>query len=154
MSTFDPEAFQSQVIEEANETKTTPLPEGEYQCFVQDAKINKWTKDGEDNPVLDITYQVLPNDEKYEEVKKMLNREELLIHQRVFLDVKNGALQFGPNQNVQLGRLREATGLNDPKKKFMFSMLKDQGPVMVTVGMRELPSGDPANTVKRVAAPT
>lgn len=154
MSTFDPVAFQEQIIEEANETKTTPLPEEDYECFIKDAKVNKWTnRDGEDQPVLDIRFQVLPGDEHYEQVKNMLNRDELFIDHRIFLDVKNGALAFGPNQNVQLGKLRAATGLNDPKKKFTFSQLVEQGPVVVSVGMREGPDGEPRNRVKGIRTP-
>ena len=137
MSTFDPQAFEEMVFEEANETKFTPIPEGVYEAIVDSVRIKaidikKGDRAGTTAPILEVVYEILSDD-----LKKELNREKVVVRHDIWLDVnENGSLSFGPNHNVQLGRLREACGLNKPGKPFSFQMLQGQGPLKVTVAVK------------------
>lgn len=154
MSTFDVQAFENQIIEEANETKTTPVPEGVYTGLVDSQRIktispSKGPNEGKELPVLEVTWVIDDEDGKLAEE---LNRDKVTVRQDIWLDVSDsGGLAFGPNQNVGLGRLREALGLNKPGKAFSFGMLEGQGPAQVHVGQREqADTGDIFNTVPKI----
>lgn len=125
-STFDPDVFLSQEIVGANETKYTPPPEGEYKVFVDDLALG----DYEGQPILQVTYAILDETGKLAE---MLSMEKPTVRDSIFLDVENGALIFGPNKNVKLGKLREAAGQNDPRLKWNFNMLRGVGPLMIMI---------------------
>lgn len=156
MSTFDAAAFENMVIEEANETKMTPVPEGQYKSLIEKAEIRtieikNGDRAGQTVPILNVVHDIQDDDG---ELKKILNRDKVTVRQDIWLDVDdNGSLSFGPNLNVGLGRLREATGLNKPGKKFSFGMLEGQGPlrIYVTEQTRE-DTGDVFNRVPKVEA--
>jgi len=124
VSTFDPNVFLSAEIKGANETKFTLTPKGEWDGFVKELSMDEF--DGK--PILVITWGLLN-----EELKKVMGVEQPQIQDRIFLDFENGALQFGPNKNIKLGRLREAVGQNDAKQKWNFNMLNGAGPVKIMV---------------------
>jgi len=155
-STFDPEAFESIVIDQANEVKMTPVPEGDYTAMIDKVRIKsvtvkKGAREGQEIPILEVLHHIQDEDGK---LKKLLNLDKVVVRQDIWLDVENGALAFGPNQNVGLGRIREATGLNKPGKAFTFKMLEGQGPIELTVGLREnSETGDFFNVVKGVRKP-
>lgn len=155
MSTFDPEAFNQMVIEESNETKMTPVPAGDYKGFISEAKVSSISirngaRAGTEVPVLNVTWQLEDEDGKLAEE---LNRDVVRVRQDVWLDLNDtGGLAFGPNQNVALGRLREACGLNVPGKPFSFQMLEGQGPCIVHVVTEpRQDTGDMINRVPRVS---
>jgi len=131
-STFDPAAFENQIIDQGNETVMTPVPEGEYRGFIKSVRVKAVTTQARgDVPVLEVIYQI---DDETGELAKEMNRDEVTVRQDVWLDVtENGALAFGPNQNVGLGKLREAVSMNDPSRSFTFKQLEGAGPVLVTV---------------------
>lgn len=156
MSTFDAAAFENTVIEESNETKTTPVPEGDYPSIVDKVRIktitiSKGDRMGQTVPILEVMYHILDEDNK---LKELLNRDKVTVRQDLWLQVtEDGRLAFGPNQNVDLGRLREATGLNKPGRPFTFGMLEGCGPVMVSVTQdARADTGDVYNKVPRVMA--
>jgi hypothetical protein len=126
-STFNPDTFLAQEIKGANETKFTPIPKGEWKAYIDELGMDEY----ENQPIL-IVGMIIPD----EQLKKQLGMEQPKIADRIFLDYENGALAFGMNKNVKLGRLREATGLNDPKKPFNFNMLRGQT-VMIMVDHTE-----------------
>lgn len=127
-STFDPNVFLNQEIKGANEVKYTPVPIGEYQCYIDDLGTDTY----EDQPILIITYALIS-----EELKKTLGLEKPTVQDRIFLDVdETGALAFGPNKNVRLGRVREACGQNAAGKKWNMNMLRGAGPLMIMVDHR------------------
>lgn len=138
MSTFDPQAFENMVIEQSNETKSTPVPEGDYKTIidsvnVKSVKIKSGDREGQEVPVLQVVYQILDEDGT---LAKQLNMDKITVRQDVWLDVsESGTLAFGPNQNVRLGKLRDAVGLNQPNKPFSFKMLEGQGPLLIGVGL-------------------
>ena len=151
MSTFDLDTFMSTTVEGANETKYTPIPEADYTAFIEDcAPRQVETKNG-DATVLDVTYKLV----NVEQLQQDMGMEELSVRDSIFLDVEpSGAIAFGKNKNVRLGRLREAVKQNDPKKAWSPMMLKGAGPVLIKVTQKP-DTNDPTivyNRVSKVAA--
>lgn len=142
---FDVDALFENTTTEANETTFTPIPEGEYTATIDKLKMRS-PKEG--MALLDIVYDIDDPD-----LAQRLNRQKVTVRQSVFLDIENGKLATGPNQNVDLGRVREAVGQNQPGKPWAPSMLEGAGPVKIIVGHRQ-DKTDPAKVyddVKKVA---
>lgn len=142
---FDKEAFLNTEVKGAMETTYTPVPEGEWPAYVKDLDM----REVNDTPVLDLLWVVIDD-----RVKEQLGMDEPTVRQSLFLDVnENGTLEFGPNKNVQLGRIREVAGLNDPNKPFNFNMLRGIGPYSIKV-IHNASQNDPERkyaNVQRVA---
>ena len=151
MSTFDAAAFENTVIEGSNETKATPVPEGTYHALIEAVKIVVRAVNGEQRPILSVTFKIL---EASPELLAQMNREELFVTHDIWLDVTaNGSLARGPNQNLGLGKLREACKMNNPSQQFAFKMLEGYGPLVIEVGTRPgKEEGDIFNKVKAVKA--
>lgn len=148
MSAFDLSTMENMVVEAANETKTTPVPEGWYNSLIDSIRLKSVKTDNGDRPVLEVTHNLY---EAPEELKQQLNRDKVTVRQDVWLDVTDaGTLAFGPNQNVGLGRLREACGENDPKKKFTFRLLEGKGPLKIHVTQKTNAQGDSFNNVDKI----
>jgi hypothetical protein len=125
MGTFDPNTFLSQEVKGANETKYTPIPKGEYHgCYIDEISMAEY----DNKPILVVT-TAIPD----ENLKKTLGMEKPIISDRIFLDYENGALLFGQNKNIKLGRLREAIGQNKPNVKWSFNLLRGAGPFSIMV---------------------
>jgi hypothetical protein len=109
-------------VDGANDTKVIPVPAGEFVAFIEEVKPRTWqSKDGSKSGVtLDVTWNV-----DSEEVKQLLGRDKVTVRQGIMLDMTEDGrgLAMGKGQNVGLGRLREATGLNTPGQPFAFGML-------------------------------
>lgn len=131
-SSFDPNVFLNQELSGANETKFTPVPEAEYAGYIDDLAMDKYDDPQRGEvPILILTYALLDDDGK---LKALLGLEKPTVQDRLFLDVNpDGSIAFGPNKNVRLGRVREAVGQNDPKKKWNFNMLRGAGPVLLKI---------------------
>lgn len=135
MSQFDPEAFLDTTVDAPMETKRTPIPEGDqYIGTIKDLKL----RTAKDRVIADITWSVL---NVPEEVKARLGfQTDPTSRQSIFLDFDgNGRLATGPNMNVQLGRLREALGQNQPGMAWKMLMLKGAGPAQLKVSNRPDP---------------
>lgn len=145
-STFNSEEFLDVEVQGQMETAYTPIPEGEYPAFIKDLK----SRDVNDQKVIDIVWQITD-----EQVAAELSIDEPTVRQTIFLDLEeSGALQFGPNKNVQLGRLREALGQNNPNEPWSFRRLVGAGPCILKVGHR-VDKNDPSkvyNDVQRVTS--
>lgn len=139
MSTFDPATFENAVIDQANEVEWRPTPAGEYECLVESVRVKGIkTKDRGEVPVLEVLYNVMePSAQLRKDTGKTGNGDKVLIRHDIWLDIENGTLAFGLNQNVALGRLRAALGLNKPGKPFTFKAMEGQGPVRVFLDMEE-----------------
>ena len=118
---FDPAKFAERTYTEANDTKRTPIPAGEYIALIEATKISTWTK--KDDPTksglrLDVTWSI---DDAG--VKALLGRDKVTTIQGIMLDLTEDGedLDMGKGRNVDLGKLREATGLNNPGQAFAFS---------------------------------
>ena len=146
MTSFDKETFMNAEVTGAMETNYTPVPEGEWQGYVKDLDL----REVNDQPVLDLIWAIVDD-----RVKEQLGIDEPTVRQTLFLDVDaNGALQFGPNKNVALGRVREVANLNDPEAAFNFRMLQGIGPFNLKIGHR-VDKRDPSRVyadVQRISA--
>ena len=119
---FDPNQFLDLQITEANDTKTIPVPVGEFTAVADKAECRTWQskKDPSKSGVtLEVTWAI--DDQG---VKELLGRDTVTVRQGVMLDLTDeGGLDMGKGRNVGLGRLREALGLNIPGQPFAFSMI-------------------------------
>lgn len=134
MSHFDPDAFLNSTVSGANDTKITPVPEGEYAAIV-DEIMPRRSKDG-NSTMIDVKWKIMDSS-----LSASIGRDNISVRQTVFLDMTpNGTLDMGKGKNVQLGKLREAVGLNDPMKPFSPSMLRG-----MTAKVRVTQRPDPNN---------
>ena len=118
---FNPQEFLDSSITEANDTKITPVPIGEYLGIIEKTEARQWqSKDGTKTGIaVDVTWLVEDS-----AVKELLGRDVVTVRQGIMLDVlPSGALDMGAGKNVALGRLREAVGKNNPGDVFSFSQL-------------------------------
>jgi hypothetical protein len=124
MGTFDPQQFLDQQFTEANSTQYIPIPEKDYTLLSTDVKARPWTSKDQtmSGIALDITYEV---DDP--ELKELLGRDKVTVRQGVMLDLNpGGGISTEKGRNVQLGRVREAMGLNVPGQPFNFRMMVGQ----------------------------
>lgn len=118
---FDPTSFLSASVTGANDTKVLPVPIGEYFGIIEKIDARAWqSKDGTKSGIsLEVFWLV-----EDANVKAYLGRDTVTCRQGVMLDfTADGALDMSPGKNVNLGRLREAVGKNDPSEAFSFDML-------------------------------
>ena len=132
-SAFDPEAFMHSEVEAPMETTYTPVPQGEYPAFIDDAVAETVKTEDGPRPVLNVTYAITD-----EELKQAIDIDKPTVRQTVWLDIdeQTGGLAFGPNKNVRLGRIREAVSQNVEGEAWSPSLLKGAGPVVIKVGHR------------------
>lgn len=119
---FNPEQFLDMQMTESNDTKTFPVPVGEYITVAEEVKCRQWQSKQDPSKsglTLDITWSV---DDAA--VKELLGRDKVIVRQGIMLDLTDsGGLDMGKGRNVGLGRLREALDLNTPGQPFSFSMI-------------------------------
>ena len=119
---FSPEQFLDMTITEANDTKATPVPAGEYTGIIDSYKARAWTSSKDPSKsglTLDITWSIDDYD-----LKQTLGRDKVTVRQGIMLDTsESGGLDMGKGKNLGLGRLREAVDLNTAGQPFSFSML-------------------------------
>lgn len=119
---FDPNTFLNQTFNEANDTKITPCPAGEYLAMADKVEVKTWAaRDGSSSGLkLSILWDI-----QDENVKALLGRDVVKVPQDQMLDLTDtGELDLGKGRNVGLGRLREALGLNTPGEPFAFGMIQ------------------------------
>lgn len=103
--TFNADAFMSTEVEGELDTEFTPIPEAEYQALIKEIKPGTTQKGSTFMEVIWIIDDAA--------VRELLGQEEPTTRQTVWLDFNEaGALEFGKNKNVSLGRLRDALGQN------------------------------------------
>lgn len=122
---FSPDDFLNTQFEGANDTKSTPVPAGEYLAVVKEVKARQWQskKDPTNSGIaLDVVWDI---DDAA--VRELLGRDTVTVKQGIMLDLTDsGGLDMGKGRNIGLGRLREATHLNDPSQPFSFQQLAGQ----------------------------
>ena len=126
----------NQETSEANETQFELCPEGEFLATLDTFELSsaEWTdkKTGQPRsaPTFKGVWHILD-----ESVKASLGMDPVRVQQDLFLDVDEatGQLALGKNKNIQLGRLRDAFGLNQPGRPFSLGMLKNAPPALVRV---------------------
>ena len=135
--TFDPASFLTQETSDQMDTQFTPIPAGEYPAMIKgvEARQTQSTKDpNEVWTILDVTYII--DDQG---VREETGLPEPTIRQSLFLDLLDGKLDTGKGKNVNLGRLREAVGLNTPGQAFTFDALVGQACI---VSVKHVPAKD------------
>lgn len=149
-SAFDKEAFMHTETEAAMETKFTPVPEGEYNAYIEDVEADTIKTDDGNKPVLQINYTITD-----EPLKELMDMERVIVRQTVWLDFEeDGTLAFGQNKNVRLGLIRDAVGQNEDGASWSPAMLKGGGPVVIKVGHRynKVTDEGPYPTVQRITS--
>ena len=126
-SLFDPNTFLEQTVTGAMDTKYPVIPAGEYPAISKSIAARKMPNADPTKgayTVLDIVWAI--DDAGVKEATKL---ENPTCRQSVFLDLVYSeaegkeVLDTSATKNVQLGRLREALGLNKPDEVFSFSQL-------------------------------
>lgn len=152
---FNAEDFLNQTTEAAMQDKWTEVPEGEYLASIGDGpndlsveSIQGKKDPSKSYPRLTLFYSIID-----EVLKKKLGKESIRVRQQFLLDMDDtGRLAFGVDQNVRLGQIRAATGLNTPGQAFSLGMLKGRGPVRIKVKQRTADDGQKYSEVTAVAA--
>lgn len=123
MSQFDPSTFIDQVVTDANSIVSTPVPIGDYVAVAGEVKIESWTsKDGTKSGLRAEIPWVIENNAA---VTQVTGRPKNTVRQSIMLDLTpEGGLDMGKGMNVQLGKVREAVGLNTPGSPFSFRMIQ------------------------------
>jgi hypothetical protein len=147
-SVFDPDAFMQTTITESNDTKLNPVPENEYPAMIAVDDKHKPTIRTTDkgNVILDINWEI-------DDVaaKEATGLDTPRVRQSLFLDINDhGMLDMGRGRNVQLGKLREAVGLNIAGQAFSMSQLAGRT-AKVLVKHRVTDTGDIFADVKAVS---
>jgi hypothetical protein len=126
---FDPNTFLSETVTGANDTKYVPVPQGEYPAIIKEVKarqMDRKDRPGEKSTVADIVYEI--DDAN---VKQVTGLDNPTVRQSVWLDLTpNGKLDMSKGKNIQLGKLREALGLNDDTKPFSFDQLPGRAAII------------------------
>lgn len=119
---FSPEQFLDMQVTESNDTKTIPVPVGEYTAVIEEVKVRQWQSKKDPSMsglTLDVKWSIDDS-----AVKELLGRDKVTVNQGIMLDLTDsGGLDMGKGRNIGLGRLREALGLNAPGQPFSFMML-------------------------------
>jgi hypothetical protein len=143
-SAFDPALFLDATTTEAY-TKRPPLPPGDYQGVIEDIKSQSGQQ--KKDPTKDwyaFNIQLGVNS------RGAIEQEKVILFHFVGLDVTpSGALDWSPGRNRQLGRYREALGMNVAGTPFNPRNMIGR---MVTVKVgQEIYEGEQRDTVDTVA---
>ena len=150
---FDASNFLNTVFTDANDTKITPCPAGEYAAQIESdepksGQIKNGERVGQDWAGLNIKYTITDPG-----VLALLGRDKVIVSDLVMLDLTpGGGLDMGPQRNIGLGRLREATGLNSPGQPFSPVMFIGKS---VRVSVKHVPGfKNPADLVAEISGVT
>lgn len=144
MSSFNPEDFMTQTVDQPLDAERTLVPEGEYKMYIGDFDSNAFETfnftykrgpmAGQEGAMHKFTAPLVIDDDK---VKQALGTEQPRIFHQCTLDVDDqGQLQWGPNRNIALGQLRQAAGQNVAGQPWSINMLRGAGPFMGKVQHR------------------
>lgn len=121
MSVFDPKSFAQMTFVDANSTEFVPIPAGEHLFTITKSEITSWQK--KDDPTQGGLKSVLTMETEDEAVTAVTGRPKSVLKHEMMLDLTpEGGLDMGKGMNVNLGRAREACGLNKPGAPFGFDM--------------------------------
>jgi hypothetical protein len=140
MPNFDPDLFMNQTIDAPLETEFKMVPAGEYPAMIGDFdsgafevidfEYKKGARAGQPGQMTKFTIPFVINDDA---VKAEMGRDQVVVTSQLILDIDdNGGIDFGPNKNVPLGRIRDAVGQNG-SGAWTISNLRGAGPVMVKI---------------------
>lgn len=144
MSQFDAQALLNATYTEANATKLVPAPVGDYTGVVTKVAVKSGNdKNGDTWTRFEMYLE--STDPKLQQIgmEKKTFRADMLLEL-----TPQGTIDSGEGKNVQLGRAREAAGLNQPGMPFSLGMFQGQG-FKFTVS-HEPDSKDPTVIYERV----
>src|SRR3990172_1209414 len=145
MARFDKEAFLQAEYEEAPDTDRTLFPVGEFvaqaieEFLIIEPKpfVNEKTGVQQDgSPQLQL--KLLLREDHAIRIREQFGYDAdrpVYFTTRIYLDInpESGWLEFGPNKNIDLGKIRKALGQNEPGVRWAFTHLKSAGPLAFTV---------------------
>ncbi len=145
MARFDKEAFMQAVYEDALDTERTLFPAGEFVAQAIESFDILEPKDFVDektgavkagSPQLQLKFLIREDHAK--RVREQFGYPEdrpVYFTTRLYLDIdsESGWLEFGPNKNVDLGKIRKALGQNEAGQAWSFTHLRGAGPIAFVV---------------------
>jgi len=146
VTVFDPDQFIQTSVEGANDTKYPTIPAGEYVAVIDhvDKPQARQGKDDKTFYPMEVHWKIL--DDKLE---AEMDGRIPLVRQSIFLDITDaGSLDLGKGKNVQLGKLREALGQNNPG--WAPNQLNGAGPAKIQITLAPDKNGVERNGVKAV----
>lgn len=147
---FDVNSFLDLTVTGSNDTKRIPVPIGEYIGLTGDVEVSQWQ--GKEDPTktgLKFKIAVKFDDARIQEVTGMPTNT--VTYEGMLDTLPGGGLDMGKGKNVALGKIREATGKNDPSVPFSMRQLSGL-PVRASV-IHEEYKGDLYAKIKAVAKP-
>jgi hypothetical protein len=147
MSLFDAQAFFNQTLSEANSTERIPAPaETRVPCQLVDfgivsGDIKEGNRAGEKWYMLEWKVEITDPEYLAKWKAKGIDAEKCTLRDSFFLDITEGGdIAMGPGKNVDLGKLRKATGTNEPGR-----VINDMKGKMLRVDVIHRPgkNGDP-----------
>lgn len=153
MSTFDAENFFNTEVQGSNSTQRTPVPEYPDGVIGIAKKLHKprqvETKEGP-RWICGIDWAI---DDQH--AKDVTGMAEPTVRHDLWLDVTpQGSLDMSKGKNVDLGRTREAVGLNDPSKPFKFDHILGRMARLVIKHRTDDRNGDIFAQVSRITSAT
>lgn len=136
---FDANAFMASSMDQPLETEFLLCPPGEYQMTIDDFTHEAFEtfdftyksgpRAGQPGTMTKVRLPFVIHDDK---VKAEMQRDKVTVSKDVILEFEENnpnQLAFGPNKNIDLGRIRAAAGQAD-KKPWSISDLRGAGPFM------------------------
>lgn len=113
----------------AGDVNYIPIPAGDWPAVIKDLKVREdqhpKVNEGKPFAALDIMYLL-----DSQQVRDAMERQEVTITQGIILDMKMDSagnmtdfFDDGKGKNVELNRVRDAVGLNEPGQEFSLGML-------------------------------
>lgn len=139
-SSFDADAFMQRTVDQPLETDYKMCPVGEYPATIDDftsEAIQQFNFDYKQGPragqpgvMTKFNCPFVINDPA---IAQQLGRDKVVVEKQITLDLgPDGGLDWGVNKNVELGRLRQAAGQNQPGP-WQIGKLKGVSGLMVKV---------------------
>ena len=130
---FDVNQFLSTKVEAEMDDSFTPVPEGEYRVSIDDIDAKAGTAADRNSVMLTLKLKVHD-----EEIAKLMGRDPYIWNYLIFLDVdENWQLTYGANQNIQLGQIRAALGMNKANVPFSLGDLIASRDMIVKVQQKK-----------------
>ena len=139
MSDFDPSTLLDQEMNEASATKYLNPDEGTYNAMIDNLEMVSGESDKGPWYAADLTCKLTCSAGRLSKFPD----ETATVRTRLFLDVADGQIATGDGKNVQLGKIRTATDLNDPGQAFSLNMLIGRN---VNVQIKNRINGDDINS--------
>lgn len=155
---FNPDEFMQQTVDAPMETKYQLAPEGTFEAQIGefnstafqkiDFEYKKGPKVGEQGSMTKFECPFVTQDPKV--LAAMEGRESVTLFMQMIIDrTPEGAIDYGKDKNVRLGKLRAAVNQN-AAGAWNFPMLMNSGKLLIKVKHEEYESGGEKKKAARV----